>query len=322
MKRKKWLCVLLTLLLLLSGCGGTSQQETEDPGKEATESDIQEESVGITAIVYNNDTALTRFISDQNGHWYWTDDTDFPLDQTYIEQLLKLLAGMRDVVVQPVATEDPIEGEGGGEITPDYGLSDSHKTLTITDGKKQDTVYQVGNCAGGVLYLGVLNENKSGGTVCCVDSGLMDILSRSIFSLAVLPTMPELTMENAQSVTLKGTGSETVLRSGDRGWICSGKDMTGQVAELLAALSSLQVDSCVDFSPSPGAVEMCGLAQPRATVKVTYTNSVGKTAEISVCVGAVRDSGGVFITLNDEKTVYQVSERAILPLLDMVNSNT
>ena len=321
MKQKKWLCVLLALLLLLSGCGKKPQVEPEDPGNDPGESGGESETAAITSIVYNNDTALTRFSCGEDGRWFWTDDVNFPLDQSYVLRILELLADISDVAATKTAGEDTEDG-AVEEDQPDYGLSDSHRTLTVTDSDRQETVYQVGSCVDGILYLGLLNEEQTGGTVCCASGELMDALSRNIFSMAILPTMPELTMENVQSVKLGGGSSgEIILQGSEKGWIHAGNDVTEQVTALLAALSALQVESCVDFAPSAGVAALCGLDQPRAVVGVSYTNEVSKTAELSVCVGGARDGGGVFITLNGEDTVYQVSESAVQPLINIVNSD-
>lgn len=314
MKRKKWLCLLLALLLLLSGCGKKPPVEPEDPGNDPGESGGESETVSITSIVYNNDTALTRFNCGQDGYWYWTDNADFPLDQSYVLRAVELLDGISKV---SAAKTDDADSENNGEEKPDYGLSNSHKTLTVTDSQQTEAVYQVGNCVGDVLYLGLLNEEKTGGVVYRAESELMDILSKSIFSMAVLPVIPELTEENVQNVKLGAGSSEVILQSSEQGWIHAGSDVTGTVQELLAALSDLQVECCVDFAPSQGVAELCGLSQPRAVAAATYTNEVGKPVELSVCVGSARDSGGVFITLNGEDTIYQATESSVRPLIDL-----
>jgi hypothetical protein len=71
---------------------------------------------------------------------------------------------------------------------------------------------------------------------------------------------------------------------------------------LTEALGQLTLLRCIDYRPSTGVAELCGLTEPAVTLTVTYRAIAGET-ELTLRVGAQRD-GGYYATVNDDDTIY------------------
>ena len=74
---------------------------------------------------------------------------------------------------------------------------------------------------------------------------------------------------------------------------------SGKLTEALGQLTPLR---CIDYRPSTGVAELCGLTEPAVTLTVTYRAIAGET-ELTLRVGAQRD-GGYYATVNDDDTIY------------------
>ena len=80
MKRHVYLPALLLTAALLVGCGHKAQPDADtDPNAQAA---LPPE--GITALVLSDDTQVLRFRRDDDGVWFWQDDSTFPLDLSLI----------------------------------------------------------------------------------------------------------------------------------------------------------------------------------------------------------------------------------------------
>lgn len=73
----------------------------------------------------------------------------------------------------------------------------------------------------------------------------------------------------------------------------------GELGLLTAGSAVIQ---CIDYRPSTGVAELCGLTEPTVTLMVTYRAIAGET-ELTLRVGAQRD-GGYYATVNDDDTIY------------------
>ena len=227
---------VLGLTLLLSACGDHKTVETADVGVQTAPP-----AEGVTALTLCDGDVTLRFEKVENAAWVWQDDPQFPLEQTALEELLSL----------PAALE-------GGEVVPNaedlsiYGLTSPTKYITVTsDGA--DVTYYIGEQAtDGRWY--VLTP---AGTVRFTSDENKQLLSRSIYSMAVLPGLPALSEERIRKVTLTNDEGGTVsFRTGEDGTRRSGsRDVTAKTDALIKELCGLTLSSCVDYDPAEGAAD-------------------------------------------------------------------
>ena len=260
----------------------------------------------MTALTLCDGDVTLRFEKVENAAWVWQDDPQFPLEQTALEELLSL----------PTALE-------GGEVVPNaedlsiYGLTSPTKYITVTsDGA--DVTYYIGEQAtDGRWY--VLSP---AGAVRFASDENKQLLSRSIYSMAVLPGLPALSKERVRKVTLTNDEGGTVsFRTGEDGTRRSGsRDVTAKTDALIKELCGLTLSSCVDYDPAEGAAEVCGLTAPEVTLEVEYTADNGSERVLTVYVGLPTGDGGRYVSIDDDSTIYRMEESSLAQVLTLAET--
>ena len=191
MKRHVYLPALLLTAALLVGCGHKAQPDTDtDPNAQAA---LPPE--GITALVLSDDTQVLRFRRD-GDIWYWQDDEAFPLDQAGMPALLEAAAAM--------TASTPVQA---GDDLSEYGLDDAKTSLSVTADGETLTFTRGDQAASGDWYLRCTED----GTVRMVSDNtvkVFQLLDGSIYDMAVLPTLPAITMDTLHTAAI--TGSDDV----------------------------------------------------------------------------------------------------------------
>lgn len=298
--KKYWhlLPVFTLILILLAGCGAK-------PSADSTQADDDDISdpVEYSELTCCDGSATLRFSRDENGIWHWSDDPEFPLNDQEILAAIDSLSGMEGFSI----SEDHLA---------DYGLSDPEKYIAFTAGEQVTTYYLGKPLKDGSIYL---NNQDDITTVYAVPEAFTSLMDRGIYDLAQLPEFPPLTDENIRTVDIVHADSTISLRLRDGKWLCDGKDVTSQAAELSRVLSTLSFTRCVDYAPSSGAASICGLAEPAAVMTVTYANKVGTDSQLVLTIGGVYDNGR-FALLDDDTTIYQLPEDQAAPILTLAEN--
>ena len=306
MKRIFFLILALVLALSLMACGST---ESEDTASEADNNTLSNSAqLPITEasyLEYDNGQITCRFRKDEDG-WKWVDNETFPLDAAYIEETLTALDAM-SAVLAPL--EPAVEAA-------DAGLDNTERYLTITVGEETTTLRFGDQRDDGQWYMAV--DGQEGAYL--VADEFVQQMDRSVYSMAVLPTLPELTEDNLTVITVRGSGEgETVrITKTDEGWISENRLVPEKAAEIEAALAEFTFDSCFNFDPSPDAAPLCGLDAPTAKITAAYVNTVGTEATLTLTLGALREDGSYYATLNDDATVYLVSQDKVAAFLSLL----
>lgn len=304
MKRHTRLLVLLLLAALLTGCGSKAQQPKEADA--AVQTALPPE--GITALTLSDDTQVLRFRRD-GDIWYWQDDETFPLDQASMPALLEAAAAMTAAPSVPA-----------GDDLSEYGLDDAKTSLSVTADGETLTFTRGDQAASGDWYLRCTED----GTVRTVSDDtvkVFQLLDGSIYDMAVLPTLPAITMDTLHTAAITGAGGVQInLRVVDGVRKVGSRDVTAETAALMDELSQLAVTACVDYDPAEGAAAVCGLDAPEAVLTLTYANAVGTEETLTVTVGLPIGDGGRYVTLGGDATIYRMEETSLVQLLTLAET--
>ena len=104
----------------------------------------------------------------------------------------------------------------------------------------------------------------------------------------------------------------------DEGWALENRLAPEKAEAVETALAEFSFDSCFNFDPSPDAAPLCGLDVPSAVISVAYINTVGTETTMTLSLGTLRQDGFYYVTLNDDTTVYLVSQDKVAPLLALL----
>lgn len=304
MKRHTRLLVLLLLAALLTGCGSKAQQPKETDA--AVQTALPPE--GITALTLSDDAQVLRFRRD-GDIWYWQDDETFPLDQASMPALLEAAAAMTAAPSVPA-----------GDDLSAYGLDDAKTSLSVTADGETLTFTRGDQAASGDWYLRCTED----GTVRTVSDDtvkVFQLLDGSIYDMAVLPTLPAITMDTLHTAAIAGaSGVQINLRVVDGVRKVGSRDVTAETAALMDELSQLAVTACVDYDPAEGAAAVCGLDAPEAVLTLTYANAVGTEETLTVTVGLPIGDGGRYVTLGGDATIYRMEETSLVQLLTLAET--
>lgn len=304
MKRHTRLLVLLLVAALLTGCGSKAQQPKEADA--AVQTALPPE--GITALTLSDDAQVLRFRRD-GDIWYWQDDETFPLDQASMPALLEAAAAMTAAPSVPA-----------GDDLSAYGLDDAKTSLSVTADGETLTFTRGDQAASGDWYLRCTED----GTVRTVSDDtvkVFQLLDGSIYDMAVLPTLPAITMDTLHTAAITGaSGVQINLRVVDGVRKVGSRDVTAETAALMDELSQLAVTACVDYDPAEGAAAVCGLDAPEAVLTLTYANAVGTEETLTVTVGLPIGDGGRYVTLGGDATIYRMEEPSLVQLLTLAET--
>lgn len=304
MKRHTRLLVLLLLAALLTGCGSKAQQPKEADA--AVQTALPPE--GITALTLSDDAQVLRFRRD-GDIWYWQDDETFPLDQASMPALLEAAAAMTAAPSVPA-----------GDDLSAYGLDDAKTSLSVTADGETLTFTRGDQAASGDWYLRCTED----GTVRTVSDDtvkVFQLLDGSIYDMAVLPTLPAITMDTLHTAAITGaSGVQINLRVVDGVRKVGSRDVTAETVALMDELSQLAVTACVDYDPAEGAAAVCGLDAPEAVLTLTYANAVGTEETLTVTVGLPIGDGGRYVTLGGDATIYRMEETSLVQLLTLAET--
>ena len=134
----------------------------------------------------------------EDGTWYYAPDRDFPLIQSYPEDM----AGALGELTADRHLED-------GDSLADYGLDDPDYTVEFTDGSGATTSIYFGNVTGDYYYVTV----DDAGEVYTVSTAVIDDLNYSLDDMAQLDEYPSIGSGNLARETITQNGETTTYDS-------------------------------------------------------------------------------------------------------------
>lgn len=290
--KRYWIAALLVLAMmaaLLTGCGEKKQEEAEP---DVAQPQVQEDP---DTLECGNGSTTLRFRKD-GDKWVWFDDEEFPLDQSYVQALLDTLQGLSELTPITPAKE-----------LSEYGLESAKAYILLRNPQGEESVIYLGKTTEDGCY--IFDGTEENG-IYLAPASLKEQISRSIYDMALLPNLPQLTMETmtALDVTYGDTAQHFTVKDG--AWYSEGKDVTEQMTAVTEALGQLKLSSCVVYRPASGAASICGLTKDAAVLTVSY----GEDKTFTLSIGWYRSDSGYYATVNEDSTIYLLSTELAKPL--------
>lgn len=300
--QKRQLVVLLSVLVILCiGFGGFlfSQYGKTPKSEDGTVYVLQMDS--IVKISYTNPTTTLSFYMD-GGMWHWTDHNDFPLDNSCLKEIADLLGALPAVRV----IENP-------EAPKAYGFDDSYGSITAVSGDGTSVTLLLGNLTGENYYI-MRNDSD---TVYTVDKTIYTYLSRSIYSMALLPEIPAFSAEKMDSLTIDGafdttfTFDHTAAADGKAVTIIyrDGANVTEEAVtkQLVSEMIGLNYVACVAYDATEENLEtslIAGNGAPTFAVTVNYKDENGNAGVYHMGAGYIEGASFVFCAVTDDTGIY------------------
>ena len=313
------ICILLAALLIVFSIRYRQNRQAQAEAEANVNLPVVGETVEEGAFVglrLKTDSASLTFSMDQNGRWIWADTPDFPLNDETVLAILELLESPKP--------QQTLPAEGGPEA---YGLSSpaASVTATRTDGTEMTVLLGKATTDGKSRYA-MFNGDEA--TVYILDGGLYDLLHTPVYQMMQLPQLPELTEEALLSVTvlgpLKDDGTALTVEltaqpqeDGSVRWSDGSADVTDSklTAALVDDVLHLALTRCIDYAPSEGAVEICGLNDPAAVLTVRYASGDAEQ-ELQLAVGGrLTDGSGRYLRISGDDTIYFLPTELLDPLM-------
>jgi|GEM_PF-353991 len=298
MKRTKKLTVLLTVLALVCTAAFAARKlnpETASDDSEQT-SVLSLDTDAITAISWTY-SGKTVNLSRSGDSWADADDASCPLDQTYPENMLTLLADIK--------SEKTLESP---EDQSEYGLDDPQLEIKVSAGETRDIKIGSESSMGDEYYM-----SDGDGKIYLVDSTLLTGFSYGINDIVKTESIPD--MEDVQDLEIvNGSRTTSIIYKENSGlsysdkylWFARDKSgytalSTSSVQTLADAVTGLSWSSCADYSADASELKSYGLDEPSATVTVKYTESDTET-ESETDQETETESSAQTKTAKEEKT--------------------
>ena len=294
---KKYLVLLLAAALLAcSACGKKQVVQSGTLGEEELV------TASTAELVYKNESYTLRCNKNEAGDWQWKDDTTLPLDQQQMQQLLDQVSALN--------TLTPLETTGDSTA---YDLDAPDRTLEIKNSDGTGLSLQIGAAVEGGGYY--MSRDGDTSKIYVAPDTLVQLMDRNIYQLVQLPTLPMLPVDKLTHIQAQGGGvSVTVVHGEGESWLYEGADVSDRIASLTTLLAAgMQIESCVDYNPSSGALPICGLTDPALTVTVNYRGDDGSAGSFTLRVGYAYGDG-YFALYNDVPAIFKLSAETVQAL--------
>lgn len=300
-KKNKGILILLVILaLLLAAYFGlktwnTAQEKKQEEKQEAAAVHVTDTSADdIVSIKFNVGNGDMEFRKDDD-QWYYTPDEDFPLKQSYPEDM----AGTAGNITADRELTD-------GDSLEAYGLNDPVYTIEYTDADGSMTELLFGNMSGDDYYV-----MKSGSdAVYTVNSSVIEAFIYSLDDMAQLDDYPSIGSGNLVKEVIIQNGETTTYDSED-------DDQAEDIAAVAGGLGAVTLSEAADYSVEDGDLDMYGLDETsRITVEATYTQD-DKEQILTLYIGNEDGNGNRYVMINDSRIVYLISDEICDNILNL-----
>lgn len=300
-KKNKGMLILLVILILLVAVyfglrtWNTKQAEKEEEEQEAATVHVTDTSADdIVSMKFNVGNGDLEF-SKEDDQWYYTPDKDFPLKQSYPEDMAETVGGI--TADRELTDGDSIDA---------YGLDDPVYTIEYTDADGNTTEILFGNMTGDDYYV-MLNGSD---TVYTVSSSVIDPLNYALDDMAQLDDYPSIGSGNLVKEVITQNGETTTYDSED-------EDQAEDIASVAGGLGAVTLSEAADYSVEDENLDMYGLDEDsRITVEATYTQD-DEEKLLTLYIGNEDGNGNRYVMLNDSRIVYLISDEVCDNILNV-----
>ena len=265
MKRGKKLLLLCLTLIVVAGAALAAVKFIPDETVEETETiavyTVAAEDIDPLAWDYEGESLSFGSV------WSYTDDADFPLQQSY-------LSAMTSAVSEITATK-VIEAV---DDLAEYGLDEPVCSITVTSGDAATTI-DIGDetSLDGLRYVSV-----GDGNVYLVSSDLLTNFSYGLYDLVSIESLPDMSdlvslrVERPSGTLVIDYLEDSGLAYTDRYsyFAEDGEDYVTLGSEpaynFIYQITGFSWSSCVNYAADDEALAACGLDSPSVTVTVDY----------------------------------------------------
>lgn len=300
LKKKKGLIVMLGVLCILLAVyfalqsWNRRQEEEEQAREEAEVIHVTDTAAGdIVSFSYDVGNGTLSF-EKRDGQWYYTEDEDFPLDQSVPDQIAETIG---QITAERELTD--------GDAMADYGLDEPMYTLEYTDASGEKVTAQFGDLTGDYYYVSV----NGGEPVYTVSSSVIDGLGYTLDDMAVLDAYPAIGSGNLVSESITQNGETTTYDS-------ENEDQDENIAAVAGGLGAVTLSDVADYSVADEDLAGFGLDETsRITVEAVYTEE-GEEKTLTLYIGSEDESGNRYVMINDSRIVYRISEEICQNILN------
>ena len=299
-KKKKGILILLAVLVLLTAVyfilrtWNARQEEKEKEEQEAATVRVTDTSADdIVSLKFNVGNGDLEFSKEEN-QWYYTPDKDFPLKQSYPEDMAAAVGSI-------TADRELTDGD-----SPDaYGLDDPAYTVEYTDADGNVTELLFGDMTGDDYYVMVSGSD----TVYTVGSSVIDSLNYALEDMAQLDDYPSIGSGNLVKEVITQNGETTTYDS-------ENEDQAEDIAAVAGGLGAVTLSEAADYSVADEDLDMYGLDEAsRITVEATYTQD-DEEQLLTLYIGSEDGSRNRYVMLNDSRIVYLISDEICSNILN------
>lgn len=287
-KKKRLLCLLLVLPLLLIVLAlmknyNRSQEEKQEAEEEAAKV-YAAEITDVRSVTYRTESGEYTFEKEEDV-WVYKQDPDFPLAQTYPEQIISTFGKLE--AMRELKDGDDLEA---------YGLKDPAYTVKLTDAEGKETTLSIGNAVGEDYYL----LNNTSEKIYTVSSSVTGTLQHTLEEMAQLDSYPNIGSGNLKKEVITRGDEVTIYDS-------ENEDDAKNITAVAGGLGAVSLSSAADYSVEDKDLKGFGLDEAsRITVEATYTKD-DEEQVLTLYIGSEDGEGNRYVMMNDSRIVYLIS---------------
>lgn len=340
-----------TLAILAIGYVGLTEYQAQKEEKESIQASLEEEAnktylnkmEDIVSIHYKNETDELAF-TKTDEKWVVTDLTDFPLDQSYVEEMETLLQSL--TATRTFNSPDALEA---------YGLDEPVLNVEATDAEGNEFSICFGNTYDSEYYV-YINGDES--VVYTIEDSLLTATSYGLYDMVVLEEVPILTEANIKTIKFDVSGESYLIEkettivevepeteSNEESedatseetteaetteaqteeittWYVSKNDEERQELsdeaqeEIIYMLSHMEVNRCVNYKANETELADYGFGEDTTTITVTY-GLEEESETIVFHIGNLDVENAVYyMTMDDSTAIHTVDEELLEALMD------